>query len=216
MGIKAIIFDFDGVICESVGAKTDAFKKLFEHYPDHLEEIIKVHMDYGGTSRFKKFEIIFRDILKKELTDEESERLGKDFTKYCYDEVVKCPYVKGAREFLEAHYQKLLLFVVSGTPEEELISIAQDRNLKHFFKGIYGSPRSKYELISLILNENQVAADEAVFVGDSINDLEGAQKAGIEFIGRVHEQYPNPFETLPEEQMIKNLEELEGHLQAKL
>ena len=37
--IKALIFDFDGVLAESVDVKTKAFLNLFKEYPQHLEEI---------------------------------------------------------------------------------------------------------------------------------------------------------------------------------
>ena len=60
--LKAIIFDFDGVICESVEAKTEAFRKVFLDYPEHLDEIIAYHMTQGGVSRYIKFEYIFREI----------------------------------------------------------------------------------------------------------------------------------------------------------
>src|SRR5690606_22889470 len=40
---SAVIFDFDGVILESVKVKTDAFKELFSDYPEHLEAIVAYH-----------------------------------------------------------------------------------------------------------------------------------------------------------------------------
>jgi hypothetical protein len=66
--IKAIIFDFDGVITESVGVKTEAFKKLFCKHPKHIGKIIKLHLSHGGLSRFVKFEMIYSDILKRPLS----------------------------------------------------------------------------------------------------------------------------------------------------
>jgi len=41
--IKAIIFDFDGVIIESMDVKTKAFTFLFKDYLEHLPEIINLH-----------------------------------------------------------------------------------------------------------------------------------------------------------------------------
>ncbi len=61
--IKAIIFDFDGVICESVEAKKIAFQKVFADYPEHLDAITEHHMANGGISRFVKFEYIYKNIL---------------------------------------------------------------------------------------------------------------------------------------------------------
>jgi phosphoglycolate phosphatase-like HAD superfamily hydrolase len=152
--------------------------------------------------------MIYRDILKKDLGEEESRILGQTFTAYCYDAVVKAPFVRGAYEFLRDYHQALDLFVVSGTPEEEMISIVKEKQLSHFFKGVYGSPRSKAELISLILREHDLMAEEIVFVGDAASDQEGAEQAGVRFIGRIHENYANPFLAIPEGRLIRDIIDL--------
>ena len=207
--LRAIIFDFDGVICESLAAKTKAFRKLFENYPDKLDEILKIHIDNGGMSRYKKFELIFKDILKKELTEQESRRLGQMFSEYCYAEVAACPFVEGAYEFLKKYHDKLFFFIVSGTPQEEMSSLVLDRKLDAFFKGVYGSPRVKDELITTILRQNNLAREQVVFIGDSVNDQQGAMKAWVTFVGRIYQGDANPFTGLSEGQIIRNIKELE-------
>ena len=64
-GIKAILFDFDGVILESVDIKGLAFCKLFENFPEHVTKIVQYHHANGGISRFNKFRYIYKNILKK-------------------------------------------------------------------------------------------------------------------------------------------------------
>src|SRR5437867_7623801 len=177
--IKAIIFDFDGVILDSVSTKTEAFRKLFMEYPQHIGRILEYHMTNGGLSRYEKFKVIYRDILKKELAPDEMRELGEKFTNFSYDAVIQAPFIKGAKEFLNEHHKDFLLFVASGTPHEEMVSIVKDRKLEKFFKGIYGSPLSKTEIIEKILRENFLKQGEVVFVGDSINDLAGARQSGI-------------------------------------
>lgn len=63
--IDAIFFDFDGVILESVDIKGWAFGKLFENYPQHVDEIVAFHFANGGMSRFDKFRYIYKKYLKK-------------------------------------------------------------------------------------------------------------------------------------------------------
>ena len=106
--LKAIIFDFDGVICESVEVKTEAFRKLFEQYPDQIDEILKVHVQNGGISRFVKFKWVYEDILKRPLSEKESEALGQKFSEYAYELVVKSPFVKGALEFLQNYHKRYI------------------------------------------------------------------------------------------------------------
>ena len=56
---KAIIWDFDGVIKDSVDLKGEAFKKLFEDQKiDIKNKIYKHHNANGGLSRFKNFKNI--------------------------------------------------------------------------------------------------------------------------------------------------------------
>ena len=55
--IKAIFFDFDGVILESVDVKGWAFGKPFEAYPQYVDEIVAFHHRNGGMYRFDKFRL---------------------------------------------------------------------------------------------------------------------------------------------------------------
>ena len=82
----------------------------------------------------------------------------------------------------------------------------------HYFKGVYGTPDTKFEIITKILNDNKVKSYEAVFVGDSINDFEGAKHAAVPFIGRVHKQYPNPFTKVRAMGIIDDISDLENLL----
>jgi len=209
MVFDAVIFDFDGVICESIEVKKEAFRKLFQDHPQYLNQIVEYHMINGGISRYEKFKTIYRDFLKLELTEEKSKELGRRFSEYAYDLVLNSEFVRGAFDFLEKYYQKLPLFIVSGTPHEEMELIVKKRDLNKYFKGVYGSPTKKSDLISKILDTYEIEPKKAVFVGDSINDYVGAKDSGAQFIGRVHPNYPNPFEGVEVYQLINDLTELE-------
>ncbi len=206
---KAIMFDFDGVICESNDVKTDAFRKLFSVYPSYVERIVEYHKINLGISRFRKFEFIYKEILKKELDEKESNRLGEKFSEYVYSGVLASPFVQGAYEFLEKHHKQLLLFIGSGTPQNEIISIVKRRKLDRFFRGVYGSPQTKSQIIKHILKEQDLGVKDVIFVGDSANDYEGAKEAGVKMIGRIQDNYPNPFISLGVESVIRNINDLE-------
>ena len=207
--LEAIIFDFDGVLCESLEVKKEAFRKLFLDYPDQVDRIVDFHMQNGGMSRFDKFEIIFRDFLDEKLTQERSMKLGNQFRDYCYEGVIQSPYVKGAKDFLEKYFEEFMLFIVSGTPQEEMMEIVDAKGLSKYFKGIYGSPANKGDLVIKILNENNISHNKAIFVGDALADYEGAKESGVPFIARMHEEYPDPFSQLQIEARIKDLLELD-------
>ncbi|MCA9400352.1 MAG: HAD family hydrolase [Candidatus Omnitrophica bacterium] len=191
--LKAIIFDFDGVICESVDVKIEAFRKLFAHIPEHVDEIVAYHTIHGGVSRFKKFEYIYAHILNEPLSEDLSQELGRKFTEYSLQGVLESDFVPGADTFLQRHHERYLLFIASGTPDDEMREVVERRELRKYFKGVYGSPATKKDIIETIIKENQLKRDEILFVGDSITDYNGAKEAGVAFIGRVHPNKDNPF-----------------------
>lgn len=182
--IKVIIFDLDGVIIESAEIKTRAFELLFADYPDKLPEMIDYHIRNSGFSRFVKFRHFYKNILGQKLSADKEKALGERFSQIVLDEVLKAPLVAGAEDFLKSHYRRYLQFAASGTPEEELRYILKQRGLDIYFKGIYGTPKTKPEIIKQILTEHQLSNREAVFIGDAESDKMAAKEAGIIFIAK--------------------------------
>ena len=192
---KAIAFDFDGVILESVAIKTEAMRALFAEHEAHLAEIVAIHENHAGFSRFIKFDMIYRDVLKIPLSLETRAELGRKFSELVLEKILACPFVTGAREFIEAHHETTPLFVVSGTPDEELLRITSERGLSPYFKGIYGSDLGKPEILNALLSEFGLQARDMVFVGDGLSDHEAAVKTSVAFVGRVAQGEDSPFPT---------------------
>ncbi len=182
--LKAILFDFDGVIAESVDVKTQAFRELFKNYPDKISDIGRYHLDNGGLSRYEKFKYIYKFILKESLSNEKFTELCRSFQRLVVDKVVAAPFVPGALELLEYCLGKFQAYVVSGTPQDEIREIIKRRDLNRFFLAVYGAPCSKAELINEILRKNTLNPDETLFIGDSNNDYQAAHDTGILFFGR--------------------------------
>ncbi|MFA5097257.1 MAG: HAD family hydrolase [Candidatus Margulisiibacteriota bacterium] len=202
--IKAIIFDFDGVIVESMGIKADGFAHIFRDRPDKVAQIVEYHLAHGGMGRMEKFENIYRLFLNKKINEKEKLSLSKDLTDYVYKKVVECPFVTGAKEFLQKHKDEYKFFIVSGTPDGEIKSIVNDRGLSPYFIEVLGSPDKKSVLNRRILQNYSLKPDETAFVGDSIDDYEGIKDTGIIFIGRIT-RGSDPFNTLPVKLKINDL-----------
>lgn len=187
--IRVAVFDFDGVILESTDIKTRAFAQLF----DGNEEAVAFHLEHAGVSRYEKFRHIHEQILGIPYTEEDAERLGDRFSELVFEEVLRCPFVPGARELLERRRHEARLFVASGTPEGELRDIVRARDLEDFFTGVYGTPATKAAIVERILVEEGVAREEVIFIGDAMTDLLGARAAQVPFVGRVADGQPDPF-----------------------
>jgi phosphoglycolate phosphatase-like HAD superfamily hydrolase len=183
--IKAIIFDFDGVLVESAHIKTEAFRKLFSGWPDNVEDIVRHHNKNAGISRYVKFEYIYKYILKEPYTEEKSLELGREFSGIVLEEVRKAPFVEGAKFFLENASPELLLFIASGTPQDELEDIVKYKKINRFFKRIYGTPATKTNIINNILREYCLNKSQVVFVGDAESDIIAAKNTGVHFVFRI-------------------------------
>ena len=182
--IRAIIFDFDGVILDSVDIKTKAFARLFEeHGAEVVRQVVEHHLTHCGVSRFRKFAHIHEHILQRPMPDGESERLGERFSALVFDEVVKAAWIPGAREFLELEQGRYRFFIASGTPQEELERIVRLRDLEKYFTGVFGSPATKPQITRRIFQEFGVLNDESVFIGDAMTDFDAAKECGVGFVG---------------------------------
>lgn len=183
--IKTIIFDFDGVLVESTNIKTDAFRRLFSKWEDHVEEIVDYHKDNMGLSRYVKFEYFYKNIIKEPYSEEVGLELSRRFSEIVVDEIEKAPFVNGAEEFLDKKGSDYTFFIASGTPHGELNDIVRHKGLDKYFKGVYGTPATKTEITEMILKEHSLKRDEAVFIGDTRSDKVAADNTGIRFILRI-------------------------------
>ncbi len=183
--IKAIIFDFDGVIVESAQIKTEAFRKLFSKWQDKVDEIVSYHLKNTGISRYVKFRYFYESILKEPYSEEIGSELGRQFSQIVLDEIKNAPFVNGTKTFLEQAYRKHLLFIASGTPQEELDDIVYSRGLVKYFNGIFGTPATKTEIVKKILKEYCLKEDQVVFVGDAESDRKAAGDTRVHFILRI-------------------------------
>jgi phosphoglycolate phosphatase-like HAD superfamily hydrolase len=184
--IKAIFFDFDGVILESAGIKIDAFRKLFERdYSEKTDAIVDYHIANMGISRFVKFRHIYKNILNLPLAGVDETALGQKFSDIVFEEIIKAPFVDGAKEFIVRNQKRYRMFIASGTPHEELREILQCRQIRHLFDDFRGSPELKPDIINGLLKRHSLRKEEAVFVGDAESDLLAAKETGVHFVARV-------------------------------
>ena len=182
-GIKGIIFDFDGVIAESVQIKTDAFAALYESYgTDIVRKVIEHHEANGGMSRFEKIKFYHEFFLKKNITKEEISDLTNRFSAMATDKVISAPYVPGALEYIKKCYKKYKLFISTGTPTEEMKQILTGRGISQYFCDVFGSPAKKIAHINNIISRYEMIPNELIFYGDSHTDLVAAEDANIEFV----------------------------------
>lgn len=192
--IRVIVFDFDGVLVESVDIKTQAYSNLFKRYGEEIEKlVIDYHLRNGGMSRFEKIKYYYDVLLKEQISERELENLCIMFSQMVVDAVIASPWVPGADVFIENNFNIFDLFIFSGTPEDELKTIVSRRNMSTYFKNVLGAPVKKNIILRSILENYNYKSEEVLVIGDSITDYEAAIENGVYFWGRVPFGNDSPF-----------------------
>lgn len=181
----AIVFDFDGVILESVALKGRAFRSLFPEYPEHADRFERFHYENAGLPRHRKVAWFYRELVGRVAAPEEIEATAERFGRLVAREMRTCPFVPGAIEFLNRHAADAPMFVASGTPEGELQELVAARGLTGRFAGVFGAPTSKVEILTAIARRLCLAPARMLFIGDGRQDAEAAREAGVPLVGRL-------------------------------
>ncbi len=185
MRFPLVVFDCDGVILESVNAKTEAFYRVALAWgPEVAQKFKDYHLGHLGISRFVKFEWLFKEVLHEKLTPAKSEALGRQFAEICLEEVSASPLVPGCLDCLNYLHGKSIVYIASGMPDEELKTIIKARGLNKYFTAAFGSPPGKTELLEAIIFEEGIPPEHTLMVGDSNTDLRAAEAVGCAFFGR--------------------------------
>ena len=184
--IKAIIFDFDGVICESIEIKDKAYFETYLPYGKEIaEKALKYHKENEGVSRVKVFPYIHKKYLNTELSQNQLDEMCKKYSQTVVKQVIAAPLVDGVENFLKNNCKNYLMFISSGTPENEMQKIVIEKQLNIYFREVYGSPDTKDIHINRIIKNYNLSPSECVFVGDATTDRDMAKKTNINFIARI-------------------------------
>lgn len=161
--------------------KTDAFRLALAGEDSELVEIfIEYHKKNGGVSRNVKFEYFYRN-LKKQYNPSRS--ISEALVKYsdiCKEGLVSCKTILGVENFLvKLGDFGLRSFVVSGGNQEELREAFHIKHLDHYFVDILGSPRSKKQIITNLLEDLE---GPSLYFGDAFLDYQVAIENRMNFV----------------------------------
>lgn len=194
---KAFIFDFDGVIKDSVHVKSEAFLKLYANEGEEfLSRVKRYHLENGGVSRYEKFKT-WNGWLGRTNDLDYINKQAADFAKLVVQEVVQSPYVQGALESIRLAGEKGKCFVATGTPDSEIKEILKRLGLISEFDEIFGSSQKKQNIVEGILQRHRIVKTEALFIGDAKTDYHAAVLNGVDFYLRETDYNINWFEKKP-------------------
>ena len=185
MTIKAIIFDLDGTLVDSVDYHTEAWVKAFQEYGYDFP-FDKLRQQIGKGS-----ELIVREL----LSSKEAEKLESDILEYrqkyyqnnLLEKVQPFPKVKELFETIRADNLKIVL--ASSASKENVEYYQKLLKVEDLIDGATSSDdvdKSKPEpdiFLSASKKLGNIAADEVLVVGDSPYDASAAGKASLRSIG---------------------------------
>ena len=187
--IKNIFFDFDGVIAESVSAKTDAFREMYAPYGEEIaNQVVEYHINHGGVSRFEKFKFWEKKFFNKDISEERVDELAKQFSNLVLNKVIVSDEVPGVNAFIKKYSKELNFWIITGTPTSEIEIIVNKRGLTNYFLGIHGSPKNKRYWTEYLLKKHHLKREETFFLGDATTDLDAATFSNLHFALRENEE----------------------------
>ena len=180
---KTLVFDFDGVIANSVNIKGNAFYRLYSPYGEDIaQKVLKYHLENLGMSRYDKFKFYQSVLLGEKISDDSIRVLSKKFSEMVVKDVVKSPEIEGVSCFIDACCNKSRSCDInSAVPQEEIRDIVNKRGIGKYFRNIYGSPSTKTENLKSSLSGKDKSS--MIFFGDTKADISAADAMSIDFVG---------------------------------
>ncbi len=191
--LKAVIFDFDGVITDSEILHLRAFNQSLAQYGIEItkNDYYTTYLGFNDTDCYKL--LIEKGLLK--MDKQEINALMKQ-KKRIFEQLAKAEgkMIEGVRDFLTMLEQNNVpMAICSGSLLTEVEMVLEDARLRHLFEVIVsgeqvkkGKPDPEGFLLSLQrLNENRenpVTANQCIVIEDSHWGLEAAKAAGMHTI----------------------------------
>lgn len=199
--LKAIIFDFDGVIADTEPLHLKAFQLTLEENNIKLseEEYAEKYLAYDDKTFFKE--------LFKDRNFEHDEIVISEFIKrksYHFNNVLKgnILILEGVPDFISLVSSQYPLSIGSGALRAEIVEILEFMGLKDHFNIIVSADdvencKPDPEVYLRVLNElnqtadrsEEITAKECLVIEDSISGIKAANSAGMKCLA-VTNSYP--------------------------
>lgn len=178
--IRAVIFDFDGTVADTMPFLTDlATRLLVENYDISKDKAGRRYLETTGLDFASQIELIFPNHPKnKEVASVfESRKTEGILKRPIFPEVV--PALKYFKT------RKIRRFICSSTRQEMITEYCKLKNIEGLVDECFGLKPDfeKGKQIEYILRHHGLQPDEVLFVGDSLRDSDFARDQNIQFVG---------------------------------
>jgi len=183
--IKALIFDFDGLILDTETPQYEAWREIF------AENGAELSLDEWAVCLGTHSEVFDAVGLLQRLTGHPFERnaINSQFTSRSMTTIINSPPLPGSAALIEhASKSGLLLGLASSSPRSWVTSLLQRLSLFDLFDCIFcaedvAQVKPSPELYKLTLQQLCVSPEATIAFEDSPNGITAARKAGIFCVG---------------------------------
>jgi HAD superfamily hydrolase (TIGR01549 family) len=189
--VKAVIFDIDGTLIDSVDLHARAWQEAFAHFGKQFDfERVRYQIGKGGDQLLPVF-----------LSEEEIEKFGNELTEYrgklfkreYLPRVVAFPRVRELFERILSDGKRVAL--ASSAKKDELSEYKRIANIEDLIEeeaSADDAEKSKPhpDIFEAALAELGIEPTDAIVVGDTHYDAEAALKAGVRTIGVLSGGFP--------------------------
>lgn len=169
--IKNVLLDWSGTLANDLPPVVDATNKVLAHYGRAALTV----------AQFKdEFCLPFTDFYDRKLPGVSIAELDPLYTEFFDASTETVGELPGARGFLEFCRQTgLRVFLLSSIKAHHFEKQASALGFRDFFEHPHTEVWNKTEAIEGILQQHELAADETLFAGDMIHDIDTARHAGV-------------------------------------
>jgi phosphoglycolate phosphatase len=215
MRFKAIIFDLDGTLLNTLGDISDSVNRIltYEGFPNHNVEKIQSFIGHGTKSLIynslpsdKRDNYSVQNYLDAFLIDYNQNYYKKTF-----------PYI-GVKEMLTGLTKKGIELAILSNKSEKLVKKCIDKLLPEWnFEIMLGSndsfPLKPDPAGALLISEKlNIPPAEFLFLGDSVVDIQTALSAGMFPVGALWGFQPNELKGCDTHSLIKHPMEIINYL----
>ncbi len=165
--IKAIIFDFDGVLCDT-----------FDFHKNKISEISGHQLEESELKDIHKGNIFCSSLEKIKGIDWE------EYRNFIYREQVEFVIDKKTINVIKKLSSKYKLYIISSGGEKNIKDCFKKNKIIHYFGDVFGfeSDKLKVKKFKLLLKKYSFKKDECLFVTDTLGDIKEANRVGIKTI----------------------------------
>jgi len=182
---KLIMFDLDGTLIDSLPDLTHAINQMLTELGREAAQLEQVRTWVGNGARVLVRRALAGAMEHSAVSHEQSEQALALFMSYYANAREHSRLYAGSLPTLKwLHKQKIELALVSNKPEQLIAPLLDQFKMGRYFRWIIGGdtvahPKPNPAALLFVLQMAGVSPQEALFIGDSCNDVRAAHAARV-------------------------------------